>query len=376
MDRIYTAIILFFIISNPIYSQSFSLQDFKRFRQFDFHDKVQDTIKWQSVYRLENLEELFESNLEIKNLYLNIGNLDSTNVNILEKIKGFDDLKNLKIVFNKIEEMPKVIFELDSLEGLFIYSRSLKEIPDSIKKLRQLKYLTFGVVNNLEKISPELFLLNKLEELVFTGLKKGVKVPNLFGAMPHLKRLCFFSIPEELPSSIENLKSLEYLVFDTPYRGEFPKGIYDLPNLKYLYLDLQKQKDLIGISKLQSLEMLHLSGKPPIEEVFDLNNLKFLFLSSTYKRDLNLQGLRKLKKLEGLIIWSYHNLQSGLEIINGLSNLKFISINNCDKLVEIPNLNLPKLSYLQFFGNKELKKYPRVVNGIKATLKEDYNYNF
>lgn len=367
-------LVFFFLTLIPVtsFSQEYSFRLYKKFMHFDFHDNVKDSIQWTKIYRKKDLEEAFQNNLDATSLYLNLPKIDSNNIALLENLNQFKQLKYLLISILGIEKIPNSVFKLDSLEGLFIYSSTLKEIPDSIGKLKKLRFLTFGVSNSIKKISKELFTLKNLEELSLSGFTRDAKIPNLFGDMPKLKKLTLFSMSEELPSTIENLKSLEFLVLDAPYRGKFPSGIYNLPNLKYLYISPEHQKELEGISKLSKLEMLHISGKPPTDEVFQLSQLKLLYLSSTYSRSPNLENLKNLQELEGLIIWSYHNLESGLEVIDQLNNLKFLSINNCDRLINIPNFTLPNLNYLQFYNNNALKNYPKKINNIEATLKDDW----
>jgi Leucine-rich repeat (LRR) protein len=80
----------------------------------------------------------------------------------------FKELKNITCEGNSFAEIPEVIFNCTKLESLHFYSANkMTEVPDSVAKLRVLKEFSFCDAS-LKYVSPELFLLPKIESLNFS----------------------------------------------------------------------------------------------------------------------------------------------------------------------------------------------------------------
>ena len=132
---------------------------------------------------------------------------------------------------------------------------------------------------------------------------------------------------------LAQINSLEYL--DLPHRDITDKGIAQivkLKNLKYLWVGCGTNSPLTNValqyvSKLQSLEYLHIGGKglsdAGIDDLAKLTNLRELHLS--FADSITNEGLAKLKtlkSLERLDLGICNNLTiSSLSGLNALSNL-------------------------------------------------------
>ena len=140
----------------------------------------------------------------------------------IEGISIFKNLKKLYLSINKIEKLPKEIWNLKKLEELFLNNNKINELSSEIGKLKKLKILDLS--NNQIK---------------------------------------------KLPEEIWNLKKLEILKLSYNKIKEIPKEIWKLKNLEILNLDWNQLQWLsikvLGFNKLQQIWLYY---------AFDLNNLK------------------------------------------------------------------------------------------------------
>lgn len=137
---------------------------------------------------------------------------------------GFKSLTHLNLSCNRLETLPKGVFEGLSLHYLSLWRNRFKSVPsDALKDLRSLTFLDLSE-NEIEKLSPEDFSsLGALEKLLLSGNKFKKFTPEAFVGLGSLKIL----------SCYEN----EITAFD---KSDFEH----LPHLKRLLLDGEKIKDL------------------------------------------------------------------------------------------------------------------------------------
>ena len=119
-------------------------------------DKITVNYLYMTECRLE----------EIPKEILNIKSLNSLNLcknklkEIPEEIKYYKDLDFLEIAANKLTYIPEHIGELENLETLFFYNNPIKEIHPNITKLKKLTYLNLERTHikkeQLTEISKEL----------------------------------------------------------------------------------------------------------------------------------------------------------------------------------------------------------------------------
>jgi len=142
---------------------------------------------------------------------------------------------------------------LSKIEELYISVSNLKEIPTSILKLNSLKKLSFGTnyigvipigTNNIEVIPSAIQDLPKLEELYLNNnLIK--EVPNELFNLPNLKKLELSNNKiEVIPPTIKNLINLEEINLYNNKLKEVSNEIFNLPNLKILKLNHNPSLDI------------------------------------------------------------------------------------------------------------------------------------
>ncbi|GJW40993.1 disease resistance TIR-NBS-LRR class family protein [Tanacetum coccineum] len=112
----------------------------------------------------------------------------------------------------RLGKLPEDIGQLESLEKLYLSATTIKHLPESICMLKHLKYLNLSLCALLEKLPEDLGLLECLEELIITDTCISRLPQSIFGlkrlllaASEELLQLYYF--PSEIsPSSLNCLK--------------------------------------------------------------------------------------------------------------------------------------------------------------------------
>ncbi|XP_071732560.1 TMV resistance protein N-like [Rutidosis leptorrhynchoides] len=133
-----------------------------------------------------------------------------------------------------IAEAPKDLDQLQCLEELIISAKEIKNLPDSLCMLKQLKSLRVESCWLIEKLPEDLGLLECLEELIVTDCVYLRGIPNSICKMEHLKYLhlshCF--LVEKLPEEIGLLESLKELNIQGSGINRLPVSIFRLKGLR------------------------------------------------------------------------------------------------------------------------------------------------
>jgi Leucine-rich repeat (LRR) protein len=219
-----------------------------------FHtvDGIKDSIKYlkpiPKFYTFQQLELQSLINLEILDLSkCNIKNIDS----IFEYTKGLKNLKYLILdeVFVKEIKIPKNSFV--NLTYLSIANCGLKNIDSSIGDIIGLEYLNLGVEtghfqhrNQIKNLPNSISKLVNLKTLIFadqgiTQIPEGIfKLRNLVNLNLSGNKLML------LPNDISKLLNLNKLDLSSNLFDTVPKVIGELKNLKYLNLAMNKIKEI------------------------------------------------------------------------------------------------------------------------------------
>ncbi|XP_028406981.1 plant intracellular Ras-group-related LRR protein 7-like isoform X2 [Dendronephthya gigantea] len=205
---------------------------------------------------------------------------------------------NLYINYENLEEIPREVLEINSIQGLFLKRNLLKTLPADLWRLTFLKTL-YLPSNKLTSLPDEIGKCEHLENLnVDDNFLKSL--PKTIGELRKLQKLQASNNElEVIPPEIGQLKSLEVL--------ELMKN-----SIKYL------PNELSGCSRLRSLFV----GSNKVEEI----PADLLKLSSLEDLSLNLERLSQLKSLvmdsnQDLIVFPAAVLQ--------ISNLQTLGMQGC-----------------------------------------------
>lgn len=202
---------------------------------------------------------------------------DKGDIKSLEDIKYFKELKTLRIVLNKIENIEPLI-NCPKLECLYLDFNELQNIT-ILNSFDNLKNLSFAF-NKIEDISPlESNILRNLKILLLSG-------NNIIQA--------------NTLENLENRSNLKYLDLSVNKISEIP-NLEDYKSLTDLDLHTNYIVDISNLQKLESIEKLNLNDNK-IENISSLETLKTLkTLYLSYNRIENINSIKNLELSELLL---------------------------------------------------------------------------
>ncbi|XP_031263545.1 disease resistance-like protein DSC1 isoform X3 [Pistacia vera] len=192
----------------------------------------------------------------------------------IEELPSLEHLSRLEklILWNcsELKNLPESIRGCKSLKYLYLsHSSKLDSLPEGLGNLTALKtLLLFGI--SLREVPPSIACLNNLETFVFVRCT----IENPLSLLPHdssfLNKLTFLDLSDscikELPSNLGQLRSLEHLEIRGNNFESLPGTIKDLPNL--LRFNLSNCQRLKSLPELpHQLAFLEASGCISLEEL-------------------------------------------------------------------------------------------------------------
>ncbi|BDS14231.1 leucine-rich repeat domain-containing protein [Aureispira anguillae] len=269
------------------------------------------------------------------------------------------NLESLELVDNELETLPETIKDLAALEKLNISFGPLKKIPNVLDGLTNLKVCRLaGTGNNLKNVPDSIGKLKQLEKLLLFQ-NSLEELPATIGDLDQLKELSVWSNKiKKLPSSIGQLKQLKSLDISANKLTELPETIANLSELEYLTIinnPLPKTPEFIG--ELSNLRQLKISL--PFDGVNKLKQLKKLMITDKHLVSLPL-ALGGLESLELLDLKSEALTTIPSAILEKLPNLKLISVHYRAKIsyqeIEELSKQFPSIVFhkLQFYSNGEI----------------------
>nr|TKS15213.1 receptor-like protein 12 isoform X1 [Populus alba] len=290
------------------------------------------------------------------------------------------------------------LFHLVQLKRLNLSDNDFNnsEIPSEIRNLSRLFDLNLSYSSFSGQIPTEILELSKLVslDLGLNSLKlQKPGLQHLFEALTNLKvlHLSGVEISSKVPQIMANLSSLSSLFLrECGLQGEFPMGIFQLPNLRFL--SIRYNPYLTGYlpefqsgSQLESLLLAgtNFSGQIP-ESIGNLKSLTELDVAESNFSGVIPSSLGNLTKLNYLhlsynsfsgkippslvnllqltdLSLSSNNFSSGtLDWIGNLTKLSFLDMTRTNSYGNIPSClgNLTQLTVLRLHGNKLTGQIP------------------
>nr|XP_023928105.1 receptor-like protein 9DC3 [Quercus suber] len=261
------------------------------------------------------------------------------------------------------------LFRLVNLQRLILYDNdfNLSRIPVGIRELSNLTYLDLSSSVFAGQIPAEIFQLSKLVylDLELNSLKlQNPGLQSLVEKFPNMEELYLtqVDISSTVPNNMANLTSLTSLVLrECGLHGEFPAGIFQLPNLEILSVRLNA--DLTGnvpeFNRSSHLKLLKLAGTSFYGKLPDsIGDLKLLYDFDV--RKCNFSGpvpssLANLTQLADLRLGSnglHGSIPSWIYRLMNLETL-YLDFNYFGGIVEFEFfLKLQNLSKLQLSSNQ------------------------
>ena len=189
---------------------------------------------------------------------------------------------------------------LKNLRKLYLDGTAIQELPSSIQSLKGLQYLNLAYCRDLLSLPETICYLKSLAFLSCQGCSQLKSFPKIREDMENLSKLYLNGTSiQELPSSIQSLKGLQYL------------------NMAYC-------KNLVNLSG----------------SIFNLRFLNYLHVSPCSKLNKFPQNLGNLQCLESLGVAGFdsNHFSSIPAGIIQLSKLRILNLSHCQKLLQIPEL--------------------------------------
>ncbi|KAK4837968.1 hypothetical protein QYF36_009953 [Acer negundo] len=259
-----------------------------------------------------------------------------------------------------------------NLRVLDLRNSDMDVLPESIDKLKHLRYLNLTKNIRIKRLPKSIFMLTSLETLLLGGCKLLEELPRDIRRLVNLRMLVFSSKQRRLPKKgigcltslrclgIVSCYNLEYLfrdigclqalrtliIGDCPKLVSLPSGVKDLSSLEKLMLSNSKRSkrsskcNLKMEMELQSikphLQMLCIDGLPEFNELpqwllqCSANTLQWLAIKNcpNFER-LPVEPLQILKSLEVLEISNCPKFSSLPEDIHGLTALTELKVRDC-----------------------------------------------
>ncbi|XP_031381359.1 TMV resistance protein N-like [Punica granatum] len=288
-----------------------------------------------------------------------------------DSIGRLNSLVKLSLSHTGVATLPNSVGNLNNMEVLNINSSNISHFPSSLGKLGKLKEINASKCKNLEgDIPAELGKLFSLEVLRLDGTNiKGI--PETIRGLPHLQTLHLAGCPKlqslpELPVSLVSVR------VNSPSVEAIP-NLCSLINLEELVLSINTLHCEIGsltrlkvlsiprCTKIQSLpklpkslHKLNISNSllQILPELSELQNLTELSLENCEKLT-NIPGLGYLVNLKSLKVDSCLQITS-LSGLEQLKSLRVLQVSSCENLKRLPNLSMLKLSIMNARGCESL----------------------
>jgi internalin A len=171
--------------------------------------------------------------------------------------KSFLDLSNLELA-----TLPESLWELTSLQALYLYKNQLSTLPESLGSLTALQVLSIGY-NQFTTLPKSLGSLTALQELYLYKNQLST-LPEWLGSLTALQTLSIGCNQfTTLPKWLTNLTALRTLALDGNQLTALPEWLGNFTRLQTLYLSNNQLSMLPeSLGNLTNLRQLYLHGNP------------------------------------------------------------------------------------------------------------------
>ena len=252
------------------------------------------------------------------------------------------------------------IGDFTGLRVLTIENYIVEELPNSIFKLKHLRYLDISYCYSIKKLPESIVLLYNLQTLRFHLLSKGF-LPKNVGQMISLRHLEFSSIDKQMSPYLSQLIQLETL---PKFAVGFEKGCK--------ITELGVLRNLKGLLKLQRLEHVESKEEAETAKLVEKENLEEVHFVWTKERKRKVENKNDLEVLEGLqppknveylrIKYFLGGCLPNQTFVENLVKIELRDCGNCEKLPrlgQLGNLEILDISWFErvksigneFYGN-------------------------
>jgi Leucine-rich repeat (LRR) protein len=176
-----------------------------------------------------------------------------------DKLYQLKDLQVLRLSTNSLQQYPKNFHQLTNLVFFASFNNKFSVFPDNLQAYQNLQYLELQHTQ-IDSIPSNLAYLGRLKTFKFGNTDDTLK----------------------LPTSFKYLKKLEDVVFENCVMDSFPKAVFQINSLKFLYLSNTNTHFISRhFERLPRLEVLIIENNKLLELPFDIykaQKLRFISL--------------------------------------------------------------------------------------------------
>ncbi|KAJ4971970.1 hypothetical protein NE237_005069 [Protea cynaroides] len=330
--------------------------------EFVMHDMIHDLAQFVSggIYCQRVKHDIDSSQVRTTTRHLSC-----LTQNFTVEATEYKALKSLRTIFgigvvHKSRRIP-IHFQFQFLRVLCFGFRNIRELPDSIGKLKHLRFFDLIYCRNIERLPDSITTLYNLQTLILIGCTKLKELPEDIGNLVNLRHLC---LPtnyyyegcnfHKMPLGVGNLTGLQTLnQFIASSKNS--SALREFSQLRGS-LEISKLENFGNINGAETMVgNLNLKNKPHILGL----ELRWSYLGKDEKLEENvLDQLKPHTNLEALWIENYGGTRfpRWMEHPFSFSNLGTLYLVNCRKCRFLPHLKqLPLLKHLRIEGNCAMK---------------------
>jgi len=217
---------------------------------------------------------------------------------IFEKITSLTDLQALKLSGNGITEFPNGFDQLFNLTYLASYNNKLNRFPPRLQAYRNLQCLDLQHTN-IDSIPAAIAFLGRLQTLKFGNTDDTLKLPTTLPYLKYLRDLAFENcVLDSFPKELFKLSKVSYLYLSNTNTSYLTKHFERMPDLEVLVVENNPIKKLpFEIYKAQKLRIISLRGTQVTRVPDSISQLESLTILDLRGTKLPVEEIEKLRAL-------------------------------------------------------------------------------
>lgn len=202
----------------------------------------------KEIYQMDSLQYIWLDYTQITSLPYEIGDIKS--------------LKQFEIMGSSIETLPEGLCNSKTLETIYLSETKISNLPSDLSKITTLSSISL-YNNNFTSIPDVLFSCTGLTSLYINEPKIGGELSASIGNLVNLEYLYIYGtqLSSNLPATLSNLKKLDGLrLYNNQFTGNIPESLANLPKLDFIDLTGNKMSGTLPSSLINSTMWKNLSS--------------------------------------------------------------------------------------------------------------------